>query len=54
MLVLPSSDSLDHRHSPIDNVQQPDIFGSTDLFAEITGASLNANRAIIVCGQDSN
>ena len=54
MLVTLSCDSLDHRHSSVDDVQQPDIFGSTDLFAEITGASLNANRVIMVCGQDSN
>jgi hypothetical protein len=54
MLVTLPCGCIDHGHPPIDNVQQPNVLGSTDLFAEITGASLNANRAIIVCGQDSN
>jgi hypothetical protein len=33
-----SGDCIDDRHTPVDDVQQANVFLGTDLFAEVTGA----------------
>lgn len=40
MLVTLPCGCIDHRHSPINDVQQSNVLDCPDLFAEITGAAV--------------
>lgn len=55
MLVGLPGDCIDNRHTPVDDIQQSNIFLSTDLFTEITGSFVGflfRFRQIVVDGAD--